>query len=222
MNSNSGIQSIAIFGSFGRGNADAFSDLDVLVLCRDGAGTQPETLVRSLVAQEFRQPPSISWYGNAKMTHFFTTGDLFAWHLYRESFPLVGFPSLVEMFGEPAPYLNCMTDIQGLAEILSTVEEEINSSPQNLVYEMGLAYVCLRNIAMTASSALSERVDFGRFSPFNLPAVEPPISLNDYKLLAQCRHASTRGTSPPELDIDVTRVLHNSLSWARSIERMAL
>jgi hypothetical protein len=222
MNVENGILNISIFGSYGRGSNDTFSDLDVLVVCRDGAGTQPEDKVLAIVAREFDQAPSISWYGNKKLAHFFDTGDLFAWHLYTESYALPGYLSLTEMFGRPARYMNCINDIKGLHNILRSIPNQIARSPQNVVYELGLAYVCLRNIAMTASSVLCEKATFGRYSPFDLPKIAPPISKEDYALLAKCRHASTRGSEAPEVNIDVSAVLRDSLAWAQSVERKVL
>jgi hypothetical protein len=218
MNVESGILNISIFGSYGRESNDAFSDLDVLVICRDGAGTQPEDNVLAMVAREFDQAPSISWYGNKKLAHFFNTGDLFAWHLYTESYALPGYLSLADMYGRPARYLNCLADVKGLHNILRSIPNQIARSPQNLVYELGITYVCLRNIAMTASSVLCEKVAFGRYSPFVLPKIAPPISKEDYAHLAQCRHASTRGTEAPEANIDVSAVLRDSLSKGKYCE----
>jgi hypothetical protein len=222
MNVENGILNVSIFGSYGRGSYDAHSDLDVLVVCRDGAGTQPESIVRKIVSQEFDKIPSISWYGSKKMEYFFTSGDLFAWHLYAESYPLSGYLPLAEMFGRPGPYLNCLDDISGLHSILLSIPDHVTRSPQNVVYELGLAYVCLRNIAMTASSVLCENPAFGRYSPFELPEIAPPISKTDYAILAKCRHASTRGTEAPKVNIDVKTVLRNSLRWVEAVERKVL
>jgi hypothetical protein len=221
MNCNAGIMNISIFGSYGRGNPDAFSDLDVLVLCDDGAGTQSEAHVRKLVSDQYEKDPSISWYGKKKLAHFFAIGDLFAWHLHRESFALPGFEPLGKIFGLPAQYLNCLDDIAGLRDILCSIPEQIRLHPQNLIYELGLTYVCMRNIAMTASSVLRDHVDFGRYSPYGLPGVVPSISTNDYGVLARCRHASTRGTPAPSVTIDVEGTLRASLVWAELVERMA-
>lgn len=220
MTNDAGILNISIFGSFGRGNPDAFSDLDVLVLCGDGAGTQSEEYVRKLVSDRYDKEPSISWYGERKLAHFFSTGDLFAWHLFRESFALPGFQPIEEIFGMPAPYLNCLEDIAGLQDILCSIPDQIRLHPQNLVYELGLTYVCMRNIAMTASSVLRDHVDFGRFSPYGLPGAAPLIDEKDYSLLSRCRHASTRGTVAPDVTIDVEGTLRESLVWAGSVERM--
>ena len=215
-----GILNISIFGSYGRGNPDSFSDLDVLVLCRDGAGTQSEDYVREAVCRQFDKEPSISWYGEQKLAYFFSTGDLFAWHLYQESFALPGFAPLEEIYGKPAPYLNCRDDIAGLREILSSIPDQIKLNPQNLVYELGLTYVCMRNIAMTASSVLLDNVDFGRSSPYALPGATPSINEDDYHLLSKCRHASTRGAPAPDVPIDVESTLRECLVWAENIERI--
>ena len=222
MNVESGILNISIFGSYGRGSQDTRSDLDVLVICNDGAGTQSESAVRAEIARKFDEAPSISWYGEKKMAHFFSTGDLFAWHLYSESYPLPGYISMAEMFGRPESYLNCRHDIKGLRDILRSIPDQIAQNPQNLIYELGLAYVCLRNIAMTASSVLCETAIFSRCSPFHLPEIGQPISNADYDLLTQCRHASTRGAKAPEVDIDVSTVLHECLCWAETVERKVL
>lgn len=214
-----GISNISVFGSHGRGNPDAYSDLDVLVLCKDDVGTQSEESVRALVSERYHQEPSISWYGEEKMKRFHASGDLFAWHLYRESFPLPGFISLAEIYGEPAPYMNCLDDIAGLHEIFETIPGQIRQRPQNLVYELGLAYVCMRNIAMSASSTLNERVDFGRLSPYGLPGLAPSIQRDDYDTLCQCRHASTRGTHAPDVTMDVENLLKRGIEWAVTVER---
>ena len=71
-------------------------------------------------------------------------------------------------------------------------------SEYNAVYEAGLIYVCLRNIAMAASWLLCEHPDFSRYSPFQLTGVEPcPVSKGDFALTMACRMAGQRGNIPP-------------------------
>lgn len=213
------IVNISVFGSYGRGNSDANSDLDILVLCPDNGGTQSEKHVRNFIARHYEIEPSISWYGEEKLLHFFETGDLFAWHLFQESFPMPGFSHLKEIFGEPNAYKNCQDDINGLLEILKEIPNQISMNPQNMVYELGICYVCVRNIAMAASSVLCKKVDFGRYSPFSLPIRPLLISLEDYKVLASCRHASTRGFNAPRINIAIAEVLQKCIFWAEAVER---
>jgi predicted nucleotidyltransferase len=214
------IINISVFGSYGRGNQDRSSDLDVLVVCPDNGGTQSEEYVRATISSQYAVEPSISWYGKNKIRHYFATGDLFAWHLFHESFPLPGFRHLRDIFGMPEPYTNCLDDVAGLVEILKSIPNQIQSHPQNLIYELGIAYVCLRNIAMTASSILLDKPDFGRNSPYSFNNSALPISEENYKTLASCRHASTRGTEVPSISMDLYETLEVSISWAQSVERI--
>jgi len=219
MNLQCSILNISLFGSYGRGNSDPNSDLDIIVLCPDNGGTQPEDYVRKVVATEFKLEPSISWYGERKLKHFFDTGDLFAWHLFLESRPMAGYEHIKQIFGEPRPYRNCRDDVEGLVEILEGVPAQIAARPQNLTYELGVLYVCLRNIAMSASSVLCDQVIFGRHSPFLLPDASLPISRAEFDILASCRHASTRGINEPKIDFSIDYVLEKSITWAHSIKR---
>lgn len=213
------IVNISVFGSYGRGSSDTNSDLDILVVCPDNGGTQSEAYVRSIVAEQFSLEPSISWYGEKKMKYFFDTGDLFAWHLFRESQPIHGFKHISEIFGKPQPYRDCQDDVLGLVEILEDVPGQLAARPQNLVYELGIVYVCLRNISMCASSVLCEQVDFGRHSPYRLPGTEFLIDRSDYDVLASCRHASTRGLRKPKIEIATQEILERCIYWANSIKR---
>ncbi|NVK57153.1 MAG: nucleotidyltransferase domain-containing protein [Alteromonadaceae bacterium] len=212
------IINVSVFGSYGRGSPDRSSDLDILVLCPDDGGTQSEHYVREIVSREYAHTPSISWYGMAKMRHFFSSGDLFAWHLFGESRPLPGFESLRDIFGVPSAYRNCSDDIEGLREILEGVPDQLRMRPQNLIYELGIIYVCLRNIAMSASSILCSEVNFGRNSPFLLENCPAPTAMEDYEVLAACRHASTRGSPEPLVHFDVGKLTRSCIAWARSVE----
>lgn len=218
MTEDNNILNISVFGSYGRGNADSSSDLDILVLCRDGGGVQSEDFVRSRVSREFNIPPSISWYGEKKLKDFFKAGDLFSWHLYKESFPLFGYEHIRDILGTPKKYGNYIGDINGLIEILVEVPNHIVRYPQNIVFELGIAYVCLRNIALTASSVLGGQLDFSRYSPFELSGQEIPMSKNKYDLLIECRHASTRGADAPPINEDFEKTLAQSISWALKVK----
>lgn len=213
MNDQNGIMNVSVFGSYGRGNSDSSSDLDVIVMCRDAGGTQSIEKISAVVSKHYGNIPSISWYGEKKLRFFFESGDLFAWHLYNESLPLAGYTHLKEVLGKPAPYLDCMEDILGLREILINVPKQILHRPENTIYELGIVFVCLRNIAMAASSKLCGSVQFGRYSPMLLPMVPFPLSMEAYELLAGCRHASTRGLIAPKLNICVENVIVESVKW---------
>jgi predicted nucleotidyltransferase len=54
---------LAIFGSYGRGDFDLHSDLDLLVVVRDGSGTTLERGVVDAVEPVLPKQPSVSFYG---------------------------------------------------------------------------------------------------------------------------------------------------------------
>ena len=83
-------------------------------------------------------------------------------------------------------------------KILSGIPKQLNGSPGNALYELGLVYVCLRNICMAASSRLCDRPDFSRYSPFRLNELPGlPITQGEYDLAMSCRMAGQRGMRPP-------------------------
>jgi hypothetical protein len=151
----------------------------------------------------------------------FEKGHLFAWHLYLESFGIAEFLDLKEKYGEPDAYGTAMADIAGLFEILEEVQLQVGSAPCNSVFEMGILYVCARNIAMSASWHLGARPDFGRYSPFALPNLPFPLSKEQYDVTMRCRMASTRGTAPaevtPQAVVDAATML---LPWSASVSAL--
>jgi Nucleotidyltransferase domain len=78
-----------VFGSIGRGDQDNLSDLDVLAVVKNGSGKIAESKIASYVPAQFGPLKlSISWYGGDRLRQMFRNGELFAWHLYRETIPL--------------------------------------------------------------------------------------------------------------------------------------
>jgi hypothetical protein len=211
---------LSLFGSVARGQADKFSDHDIVAIVRDGGGKQSEELVLGWAAQSGIEEPSISWYGEEKMREFFHSGDLFAWHLFLESVPLSGFDHIRSMFGEPAEFDDAITTIIELEEILIEVPKRVEIAPQTHRFEMGVSYVCLRNIAMAASWNLCERPDFGRYSPYAIKAPVFPCPREDYEALAACRIAGQRGTELSiDRKVDLEVLVVNVLPWIDELKR---
>lgn len=191
--------SVHIFGSVARGERDRLSDLDLLAVVADHEGKVPETDVLRLVPADLRDiEPSISWYGQRRLREMFANGELFAWHLHRETVTLFEEEPVLTTLGEPAPYSDAAADVASFEVILSGIAGQLRLSPENAIYELGLIYVCLRNICMAASAALGPTPDFSRYSPFTLqgfPAA--PITRAEYELAMACRMAGQRGVKPP-------------------------
>jgi hypothetical protein len=95
-------------------------------------------------------------------------------------------------------YRDAVEDTRSFQKVLRGIAAQLAANEHNAVYEAGLIYVCMRNIAMAASSVLCEHPDFTRYSPFNLPSMRPcPISRAEFNLTMDCRMASQRGVMPP-------------------------
>ncbi|MEQ8784386.1 MAG: nucleotidyltransferase domain-containing protein [Roseibium album] len=191
------VTNISVFGSYARGDNDASSDFDLIVVVKDGFGTVLESVIKERIELLFNLHPSISFYGEKKILDMLQNGHLFAWHLFMESFPVSNFRHISEQFGKPDKYTDFVADCEGLHRILKDTSAKSKSFPENFIFDMGILYVCARNIAMSASSALYDEYYFGRYSPFQMSDIEFPISKEDYTLMMQCRMASTRGMSPP-------------------------
>jgi hypothetical protein len=188
-----------VFGSVGRGQQDKLSDLDVLVVVKNGSGRVSENLIAQLVPANLRSLKlSISWYGADRLREMFRNGELFAWHLHRESTPLFDPFGFLRGLGLPAPYRECLDDVSSFRSVLAGIPRQVMLSERNATYEAGLVYVCLRNIAMAASWVLCEAPDFSRYSAFSLRGIPPcPISVREFDCAMHCRMASQRGLSPP-------------------------
>lgn len=218
---NPSIQNISVFGSVTRNDLDELSDVDVLALVLDGGGTVPEQEIVSQLPLELQPKASISWYGVQKMSEMFQSGHLFAWHLFLESTPILGWGHLSERLGKPAIYQTALEDIDGLIELLhSSRAQFLNQSP-NTIYELGLLYLVARNIAMSASWHLLTVTRFDRYSPFAIANTKFPLKLREYEILLKCRMASQRGISfSPAIKLPwAIMVCDELLNWAAKIRR---
>ena len=175
---------IYIFGSMTRGEVSFSSDADVLVI-QDGL--EPNSF-----------PPSWSVYSRKTIETYFATGRLFAWHLHLEAIKVYprSVPGFLADLGEPAPYSSLaedLTDLQFLLE--NSILELLNDSPSP-IFELGLAYTAIRDIAMAASWSFLAKPSFSRYAPYELP-LRCPLPLPVYETAMRARHASTRGTAEP-------------------------
>jgi len=200
------IHDLYIFGSAARGEVSPTSDIDVLVIpLGDG---RPE------------YPDAWSVYSPAIIQSYFQSGRLFAWHLHLEAKCIhsANPTPFLSSLGTPAPYSSAGEDIDDLEGLLRDSLGEIRSQTTNLIYELGITYTAIRDIAMAASWALLERPCFSRNAPFLLPC-PCPISREAYRGAMLARHSSTRGS---DHDIEIEDIAKELLappilSWVRDI-----
>lgn len=220
MNIFENIEMVRVFGSRTRGDFDEFSDFDIIVVYNDlDALNRGE--IQKVIEAKFHSEVSISWYSQSKLDDYFQNGHLFAWHIYLESQKIDGLPdNYLSPSIIPNEYKNYKSDVQSLIRIIDSIRKALEKNPKNIIYEAGLLYVCCRNIAMSASSKLGDKMDFGRYSPFNLTKSKStfPISKEEYKSLINCRLASMRGIHPEKLDYEHTlHLVESSRDWAKKI-----
>jgi hypothetical protein len=189
--------SLCLFGSASRGDADELSDFDVLAVVEDGSGRQHEKWIAALVREQYGMNASISFYGESRLRKMFLSGHLFAWHLFTESKPVLDFPSAQEVFGRPSEYNDGQSDVADLITLLESVPQSTRKSPNNAIYEYGIVYVCLRNIAISASYHLGPKLDFSRYAPYLLGDASLPLARGCYERAFQCRASGQRGCAPP-------------------------
>jgi hypothetical protein len=201
---------IYIFGSMTRGEVSSSSDADVLVI-QDHS--KPHLF-----------PPSWSVYSRKTIETYFAAGRLFAWHLHLEAvqiYPRTGSGFLADL-GEPAPYSSMVEDLADLRLLLENSILELQNGTPSPIYELGLAYTAIRDIAMAASWAMLEKPTFSRYAPYKLP-MRCPLPLPVYETAMRARHASTRGTEEPkDLDPAVDYLKARPiLEWAESVRSEA-
>lgn len=204
------IEAIRVFGSYARGEQTEFSDYDILVILKKSQRITDKLKaeVKGLFAREI----SISWYSIEKIEKLYKMGHLFAWHLFTESIQLEKNDFLAEL-GKPTEYHFAYQDVNSLFNILRSIEEQVKNYPQNIVYEAGLLYVCVRNIAICALPTIQNKYNFSVYVPFLL---DINLSKEDYNLILKCRYASTRGIGNPQIALhSFLDIYDKCYAWAQ-------
>lgn len=207
------ISEIRLFGSFARAEQTVDSDYDILVILQKSQQITSE--LKTKVYSLFEREISISWYNQGRIKQMYEMGHLFAWHIFQESKPLFIFNEFISTLGEPKPYEFFSEDVWSLIEILKPTKASVERNSRNLIYEAGLAYVCVRNIAICASPFFGLGYRFGVNAPL---AIGIPMEDSDFELLKQCRYASIRGYSVPKISSEKFFQLYDlALKWGTNI-----
>lgn len=213
------IYSLRVFGSFGRGDADSLSDLDILIVPKEMNDLPSiENSMDSEIYNLFGKKPSYAWYSKSRIEEMYYSGHLFAWHLYQESKPIYAETvDFITTLGKPNSYSDAILDMRSIINILNSIKESTKLQPINTVYESGVLFVCLRNIGLIISNIVNGRFDFSLDSPFHLLKDSIPIEYSEYCILKQNRRASMRGTESIEIcPVKLINILEASFLWATS------
>ena len=201
LGANEAFISIRLFGSHVRGDADASSDIDVLVIA------DKKLSAEEACALGITPGADISIYSADRIRSMFMSGHLFAWHLYCESKPYIqgSKDPFFEALGTPAPYTEGVEDSKMFLAILVEAIDAIRDK-SNYVFEAGVIHLAMRNIGIALSYHLTGRPDFSRYAALNLPKeYSPKLSKSSYDRLVQCRYISKRGyraVPPPHYAIE--------------------
>lgn len=198
-----------IFGSAVRGEVSLSSDIDVLVI--------------PLGSSRGEYPSDWSVYSPEIIHSYFQAGRLFAWHLHLEAkcvHSAAPMPYLSTL-GTPAPYSSVGKDIDDLEGMLQESLLEMHNQTSNLIYELGIAYTAIRDIAMAASWAMMGRPCFSRNAPYLLP-IPCPLPSEAYEGAMLARHSSTRGSNHEIEPEQIAKALLTApiLPWIRDIREV--
>ncbi len=215
-----GPYSLYIFGSRSRAEPNASSDTDILVLVHSSQDFVRESVIFPTCAKDAESTIDLTYYSESRIREMHAAGHLFVWHLYLEAKLMSGSYDVLQELGQPNDYISFEEDVLPLAELLESSIEEIDKHPGNIAYEAGLAFVCARNIAMSASYYTEQGLTFSPYAPFlrDWGRKEFPISRQRYDELRLARLSTTRGGVPPalqqdDLKDDIARIRH----WASAV-----
>lgn len=198
-----------IFGSTVRGEIDPQSDVDVLAVLEEKSA-------------QIGLPKNFLVYSKSELMACFEKGDLFAHHLTSES-RLVhsnNGSDLIQDLGRPAIYQSGVNDFACFYEIGNAAISQLMRKNCSIVFELGILYMAIRDIAMILSYHEGEVPSFSKYAPYY---VTPRLTLDrkKYEFIKNCRAASTRGSVLAEKrDILSNIDLIMIREWLKSAERV--
>jgi predicted nucleotidyltransferase len=188
---------IYAFGSICRGEIDAFSDVDLLVINDD-------LIVNDYVANTFSQ------YREETIRNLWEEGNPFAWHLYHESKLIFSFNSfdLFRQLGQPNPYKDIKSDFENLIGIFKDAKESLQKDASSAIYDLSIVFLVVRNIATCYELAIKKRFNFSRDSAMNMKEHKLELNYDDYQTIKACRILSTRGKGIEPTDEELNRAVN--------------
>jgi hypothetical protein len=172
---------IYAFGSICRGEICFGSDVDLLAVV---SGSSPEL-----------KPEVFSIYSYKRLAELWKEGNPFAWHLALESrllFSSDGSDAIKSM-GQPARYQRCAEDCAKFLSLFKDSYGSIQSGTASTVFDLGTAFLSIRNFATCFSLGVLGRPEFSRHSALRLGERKIGISMDSYRVMERARILCTRG-----------------------------
>ena len=219
------LSAVRLFGSQARGDADDLSDADVLIVKRSEDDVVSSDSVHSALRGRVGMSPSVGLYSERRVIKMYEEGDLFAWHLHKESRKLGYLDADFLDSLCPCDYRNAVRDIELFLDIIRGVDGSLMLAPGNSAYEAGLLFMASRNIAMSASWYLPHGLLFGRRSPFQLResvGIPFPISEQEHNENMRARVLGHRGAPVAEQAASrVADMAKRLLAWGTAVLHFA-
>lgn len=187
---------IYAFGSICRGEIDFYSDVDLIAISKN----KSELLELD--------PNKFSLYSENRLREYWSIGNPFAWHLYKESkliFSSHG-NDFLQNLGEPSKYSNGLCDLLKFKNIFLESVEQIKRTHDSFLFDISTIFLSIRNFATCYSLAYG-KINFHRNSALNLGKKSIPISKENYKLLEAARLLATRGVGEFPDEADSSRLI---------------
>jgi predicted nucleotidyltransferase len=189
---------VRLFGSVARGDVTPASDLDVLAVVSRRLSPAETDDVRAELCGVFGTKADVAFYTLDRLREMFVTGHPFAWHLAMEARRVDMSTHVLESLPTPPrpPVAAITYDVGQLSDLAHSVRHAGGKCPASAAYEAGIAYVCIRNAAISASFILLDRPVFAQSAPFVLSGhlgMRPPVCEQDYRAMANTRRLSLRG-----------------------------
>ena len=214
------VQAVWLYGSVARNTCTTSSDVDVLLLLRDGDDCDVHILTE-YEAQLPALPVEISTYTITVMRRLIAGGSLFAWHLASEGRPVFERDQALSLeLRNLAPYRSYEDDFSTLTQLYADAMDSL-SDGNTLLFDAGILATVCRNTALLLS-ATQGRPDFSPWSPLSmrdnsLPGF--PLTNSEYALIRACKLAGERGLEAPSVRAEELRRIGARLeSWLRATE----
>lgn len=191
-----------LYGSQSRGDADEFSDVDVLFVSEDG---RIEEVAGGLMAEP--KNLSISNYSWNEIERMSQYGSLFLHHIQLEGQPILETPRargrLKKLLSSLGPYQLASRDLLSFRTVLNDIRISLSDGQASLYYELSILATALRHTAILGCSiggmpCFSRNEAIGQLTDlWKLPqqwVVEFP-QLYAYRLYAVCRAPRPREAS---------------------------
>lgn len=152
-----------LYGSHSRGDADQYSDVDVLIVTDNKTD---EVQIDELL--QISGKPSISRYQWQEIDEMAKCGSLFLRHLDLEGRPIFESESaagrLRRSLSQLGPYTHTLRDLRGFNVVLHDIAESLSSRHASLIFELSTLGTVFRH-ASILGCAISGNPCFSRLKP---------------------------------------------------------